>query len=630
MMDSPPLKKNRMNPDHDSRFESSDAEEISKNYSNSIPEKGFNDPIHGHIIMEPICVSIIDTPQFQRLRFLRQLGTCFLVFPGTNHTRFEHSLGVAHLAERMVKGFMQRQPELGITSNDLMCVKLAGLCHDLGHGPFSHVFDGEFIARTRKDSKKWRHEDGSVRMFRYILSANNIDLKTFGLSHGDQTFIEEMIHGTVEIERRGRPPTKFFLYDVVNNIHSGLDVDKMDYFVRDAKMANVGAECIITSCHRFISEARVMRAVPIVRPADWDPFSQEDPFVPQAVEEFPMMICFPEKLVSEAAAFFSTRFKLHHKLYTNAQVKQCEYMLVDIMEKANEFIRIPGTVTVSHPDGKYKITEVVEDMAALAAVNDSILDVIRLQDGNNDKDNDGLQSAKDLICRLLSRKLYRCIGRTPYTSRTHFTSKSENEIRREIVAAARSFATTLSESDSDGGSGSGSGKGCGKSQDEFVMFSCDATNDSSDDYDLPATQDEYERELIADVTRSRRRMVNNTDSATGAVNANVNVPSETTSRGRSILGEDDIIVEKMRIHHGLQDLNPVSILRFFPKNAASDAVAKEVEEQVYESFIPRRFEDRAVRVFCRDPSKEFIARQAFEKWCRDNDVNQLFPSCSQE
>jgi len=58
-----------------------------------VHEKVFNDPIHGHIEMHPLCVRIIDTPQIQRLRYLKQLGSSYYVFPGASHNRFEHSLG---------------------------------------------------------------------------------------------------------------------------------------------------------------------------------------------------------------------------------------------------------------------------------------------------------------------------------------------------------------------------------------------------------------------------------------------------------------------------------------------------------------------------------------------------------
>ena len=58
----------------------------------------FNDPIHGHIELHPLCVRIIDTPQFQRLRYLKQLGSCYFVYPGATHNRFEHSLGYVFYA----------------------------------------------------------------------------------------------------------------------------------------------------------------------------------------------------------------------------------------------------------------------------------------------------------------------------------------------------------------------------------------------------------------------------------------------------------------------------------------------------------------------------------------------------
>uniref|UniRef100_A0A3Q3LY55 HD domain-containing protein n=1 Tax=Mastacembelus armatus TaxID=205130 RepID=A0A3Q3LY55_9TELE len=109
----------------------------------------FNDPIHGHIELHPLLIKIIDTPQFQRLRNIRQLGGAYFVYPGASHNRFEHSLGVAYLAGELVDALSRRQPELQISPRDILCVQIAGLCHDLGHGPFSHLFDGKFIPKAR-------------------------------------------------------------------------------------------------------------------------------------------------------------------------------------------------------------------------------------------------------------------------------------------------------------------------------------------------------------------------------------------------------------------------------------------------------------------------------------------------
>ena len=165
--------------------------------------KKFNDPIHNHISFEGLALKIIDTPEFQRLHSLKQLGTCDYVFRGATHTRFEHSLGVAYLAESLVKRLQKNQPELTITDIDVICVQVAGLCHDLGHGPFSHVYDGVFIKKMFSDGidgqgKSWRHETGSVMMFRHLLKKNNINLIEYGLSDKDQLFIEEIIDGIPE------------------------------------------------------------------------------------------------------------------------------------------------------------------------------------------------------------------------------------------------------------------------------------------------------------------------------------------------------------------------------------------------------------------------------------------------
>uniref|UniRef100_A0A3Q3C9N3 HD/PDEase domain-containing protein n=1 Tax=Haplochromis burtoni TaxID=8153 RepID=A0A3Q3C9N3_HAPBU len=114
----------------------------------------FNDPIHGHIELHPLLVKIIDTPQFHRLRNIKQLGGVYFVYPGASHNRFEHSIGVAYLAGELAKALKVKQPELHISERDVLCVQIAGLCHDLGHGPFSHFFDGMFMPEA--GDKKWK------------------------------------------------------------------------------------------------------------------------------------------------------------------------------------------------------------------------------------------------------------------------------------------------------------------------------------------------------------------------------------------------------------------------------------------------------------------------------------------
>lgn len=120
------------------------------------------------ITLAPLLLRLLDTPEFQRLRDLKQLGCAYLVFPGASHNRFEHSMGVAHLAELMLSHLRDTQPELGITPRDIELVKVAGLCHDLGHGPFSHCFE-EFMHMARPDSE-YRHERMSLQMLEVIIN----------------------------------------------------------------------------------------------------------------------------------------------------------------------------------------------------------------------------------------------------------------------------------------------------------------------------------------------------------------------------------------------------------------------------------------------------------------------------
>ncbi|XP_076449786.1 deoxynucleoside triphosphate triphosphohydrolase SAMHD1-like isoform X2 [Babylonia areolata] len=177
--------------------------------------KVFNDPIHGHMEFPPLCMAIIDTPQFQRLRYLKQLGACYFVYPGASHNRFEHCLGVCFLAGQLVTALRRRQPELCITERDVLCVQIAGLCHDLGHGPFSHLFDGQFIPHTRPDIEEWK--------------------KTFYY---------------------GPDSKKSFLYEIVANKRNGVDVDKWDYFRRDCHHLGISSSF---DHMRFIHFSRVIR-----------------------------------------------------------------------------------------------------------------------------------------------------------------------------------------------------------------------------------------------------------------------------------------------------------------------------------------------------------------------------------
>jgi uncharacterized protein len=166
--------------------------------------RSLRDSIHRNINVEDWALDILDTREMQRLRRIRQLGTAYLVYPGANHTRFEHVLGTYKLAQDASRA-------LALPPEDARHVQAAALLHDVGHGPFSHL--SEEIAAGPK------HEELSVDLIQW--SGINDLLQKAGL---EPRRVAEIMVGKTE---RGR-------------IVSGdIDVDRMDYLVRDAHYTGV-------------------------------------------------------------------------------------------------------------------------------------------------------------------------------------------------------------------------------------------------------------------------------------------------------------------------------------------------------------------------------------------------------
>uniref|UniRef100_A0A8D0B4F8 Deoxynucleoside triphosphate triphosphohydrolase SAMHD1 n=1 Tax=Salvator merianae TaxID=96440 RepID=A0A8D0B4F8_SALMN len=349
--------------------------------SHSEVVKVFNDPIHGHIEMHPLLVHIIDTPQFQRLRYIKQLGGTYYVFPGASHNRFEHSLGVGHLAGCLVRALQDRQPELGIDQRDILCVQIAGLCHDLGHGPFSHMFDGRFIPLARPELK-WKHEKASVQMFDHLIASNDLKpiLQRYGLKpEEDLDFIKEQIAGPLETgdspgRYRGRPKEKSFLYEIVANKRNGIDVDKWDYFARD--------------CHHL----------GIQNNFDYDRFMK---FARVCEVDNKKHICTRDKEVGNLYDMFHTRNSLHRRAYQHKVGNIIETMITDALLKADPYIKIKGS------EGReFKISTALEDMEAYTKLTDEIFLKILYSDDPN------LSEAQEILYKIERRDLYKFVGET--------------------------------------------------------------------------------------------------------------------------------------------------------------------------------------------------------------------------
>ena len=96
--------------------------------------KVINDAIHGQFSLEGVRAELLETPEMNKLSHIKQLGLAHLVFPGAHHTRFEHSLGVSHIGGMMADS-------IGLDKQEKILVQVAGMLHDVGHGPYSHTLE---------------------------------------------------------------------------------------------------------------------------------------------------------------------------------------------------------------------------------------------------------------------------------------------------------------------------------------------------------------------------------------------------------------------------------------------------------------------------------------------------------
>lgn len=239
------------------------------------------------------------------MRDLKQLGTSYYVFPGACHNRFEHSLGVAHLArEHADRTFRLQRRELELDRGDVTAVALAGLCHDLGHGPFSHVFERELLPRGGVVG--WTHEDMSVRVFDAILDSGALPDAAF--DDGTAARVRAMILAGHD----GAPPPpagKRWLYELVANGRNGLDVDKFDYLQRDARH---------TGC-RIAADFDRLRA-----------FSK-------VVDD---ETCYKWSEYQNVHEVFRARASLHQRVYTHRKAKAVEFMVVDALLAAEPALKL--------------------------------------------------------------------------------------------------------------------------------------------------------------------------------------------------------------------------------------------------------------------------------------------------
>ena len=252
--------------------------------------KQIYDPIHGFIDVTPLMRKIIDTPEFQRLRYLKQLGAVHFVYPSATHTRFEHSIGVSHLAYIMANHLFKDTTIAGTNYPIAELTRIAGLIHDIGHGPFSHLYDSQVRQYDEPE-----HEERGCAIFKSMISKYKIPLNP-----SEVQIIIDMIDPP---KSKIRDP----IYQIVANKVNQIDVDKIDYIQRDSFHIGLkfGGEWsrLLTMCQvTKISKKNIYQ------------------------------ITWPKKLEYEILQLFSTRYRLHRQVYNHHTVKAYEYCIAKILK----------------------------------------------------------------------------------------------------------------------------------------------------------------------------------------------------------------------------------------------------------------------------------------------------------
>jgi len=242
------------------------------------------DPVHGYVYITEEEKEIIDSFPIQRLRRLRQLAGAEYVYPGANHTRFEHSVGVMYLAGRVAENPNIAQK---INEDETEIVRIAALLHDVGHGPFSHIFEyllDKELSKTHEDMTGWiiTNSELKERLKRVGYDPKEIGKLAIGILH---------------------KPKKAFLDQIIS---SAVDVDKLDFVVRDTH--HTGAE------YGYIDIFRLIHALDVLGEN----------------------LAVDLGALSALESFIIARIESFKSIYFHRVGRAAQIMLATAMEKANE------------------------------------------------------------------------------------------------------------------------------------------------------------------------------------------------------------------------------------------------------------------------------------------------------
>lgn len=350
------------------------------------------DPVHGLIVFEydneidQLAWGLINTPEFQRLRRIKQLGVSEFVFPGATHTRFAHCIGVFHTARRLVAVIDRELKKKGVDPDKYRekVSLLAALLHDIGHGPFSHAFEHAYDAvRHARDPKAddKSHEEWTAE----IILRPEGDVRKLLDTH--QVGIAEDIAKLL---------TSKYPKDIYHSIvSSSFDADRLDYLQRDRLMTGSGAGVI--DFEWLIDNL----AVEDIDPAADDDTEDEDPAMQTP------SFCLRERAIQAAEAFVLARWHLYCQVYLHKTTRCVEAMIqatlsrfADLVDKGN--LKDTG-VSKSHPMAIF-FTKKGDSLDNYLKLDDTLAwSAISMMANATDK------TLSNLASRLVERRLFKVL-----------------------------------------------------------------------------------------------------------------------------------------------------------------------------------------------------------------------------
>lgn len=337
----------------------------------AIVTKFIRDPIHDIIRIEHrFALELLDSPAMQRLRRIRQLGVAWMVYPGAEHSRFTHALGVFHLAERVMSQLDHDAKRGWFDNGRREAVLAAALLHDVGHGPFSHVF--EHVGREIHKTLAVSHEDWTKRI---VKDDKRISAALVSVSAELPDQVCQILDHT------------FKPHFVTAIISSQLDVDRFDYLLRDSHMtgARYGAFDLEWMLRTL--------AIHEVRPASAD----------GSTERLETIVVDGQRGLSGLEDHLIGRHYMYRHVYYHKTIRSAEQMLRSILKRAAELVQ--GGRKLGNAAFQKMARGEALDVAEYLSLDDFVL-MGWIEDWARSVRDKVL---RDMCDRLLNRRLFKAI-----------------------------------------------------------------------------------------------------------------------------------------------------------------------------------------------------------------------------